>query len=470
MKQFTIKYLLILFFYFLSVQVAFSQDKNDILSQFSPLFYRASLSLEKLDISSKKSPILQNNINVFDTISQNSVLREQLSLDSIKNIKKDKLSYFISHEIALQKQNSPKRKKWQVAMFLAAETRPTEETLAILRRQITAGGLAQAVVISFEEGEEREGNFYLIYDSEKGPVTEHKKVPVKTDEGTLFSMLFSHFNRYRSDYYTGLVVDAHGSGSCMFYAKEGEFTLWKMLEEIKKLPLSIDVLDIQSCHMGSVYNIYKLAEYDSVLYAILSSDINVGFSEINYYHLLETLHLPPYQAALNAFKLSEKKMKEIYQTASVYSKNHTAQGEAHNAILLSIKELKDGILSYLKAYGNIQNEEGMQENLQKIFRHEDDWRSFLRVVNMQASFVQKNKDLSDDRFIHFLEKSEEMKKSLYRSLLGQWCYSAKHDTLYVNNIPNNNNGCINGISAIKYQIEWMLEDFPPKSTPFRIYI
>lgn len=457
-------FFLFIFTFSLSNQKLLAQPPGRLSSQIAESFRRATQALNQPAALQVTPPLIQA---APDSLSKEFNWSYGMELLPIHNRGYAPVALFSSVEKAAYtaKQQAGKgNKKWQVAMFLAAENRPTEETLNILRSQIKKGNLAQAVVISFrEETPDKPGDFYLLYNSAGSAITEHSSVSADTDASTLFSMLFSHFSDTSSRYYTGLIVDAHGSGARMFYAQDGDFPLWKVLKEVKNVGLKIDVMDLQSCHMGAIYNIYDLARYKSVDYVSLSSDINVGNSDRNYYYLLESLSFSPYMAALNSFELSSQNMQGDGLSVAKDSQNQTGSFGTHNSILLSMDKLNESLVGYFKSYGAIKEEEGIEENLKKIFRHEDDWRSFLRVVNTQARYVRENKDLQDNRFKRFLDKSDEVKQALSNSLLRQWCYSGKHEMLYINRIPDNGSGCINGISAIDYQIEWILEDFPAEN-------
>lgn len=463
-KTLFLTFFLFIFAFSLSNQELLAQTPGRVSSPIAESFRRATAALNQPASLQVTPPLIQA---VPDSLPKEFNLSYNMNLPPIHNRGYAPVALFSSVEKAAytaKQQTGKGNKKWQVAMFLAAENRPTEETLNILRSQIKKGNLAQAVVISFrEETPDKPGDFYLLYNSAGSAVTEHSSISAETDASALFSMLFSHFSDTSSRYYTGLIVDAHGSGAQMFYAKDGEFPLWEVLKEVKNAGLKIDVMDLQSCHMGAIYNVYDLATYKSVRYVLLSSDINVGNSSRNYYYLLESLALPPYKAAVNSSELSSQKMQGDGLAVAKDPQKRTGSSTTYNSILLSMDKLSESLVGYFKSYGAIKEEEGMDENLKKIFRHEDDWRSFLRVVNTQARYVRENKDLQDKRFKRFLDKSDEVKQALSNALLRQWCYSGKHEMLYINRIPDNGSGCINGISAIDYQIEWILEDFPAEN-------
>lgn len=108
--------------------------------------------------------------------------------------------------------------------------------------------------------------------------------------------------------HTGLIIDAHGSGTQMIWDDRENSVRSFGVDEIKEAldffqqdnSLHIDVLQLISCQMGSWPMLYPLV--DHVQYAIVSSNFAYGDSTHPYYTLFQTLQYSPRRAASIAMR------------------------------------------------------------------------------------------------------------------------------------------------------------------------
>ncbi len=78
-----------------------------------------------------------------------------------------------------------------------------------------------------------------------------------------------------SKFYTGLVIDAHGTGNAMSTMMESDnkISIRKLFEEIKQEGIKIDVLELKSCSMGSISTLYHATKSGMVDYLLASPPV-----------------------------------------------------------------------------------------------------------------------------------------------------------------------------------------------------
>lgn len=396
------------------------------------------------------------------SLSQSLPGKNQLRPDDIK------LNHF-SHIVSFSEPtNQATQTPWQIAMFLAAADRPISETLGTLRYQMKQGNLKQAAVLditprsaSTSSAKEKKptqtetypATFYFLYMDNGKPVTEKVDTSSEISAQDLLEPLFQHFHK-NEQVYSAAIIDGHGSGFDMFYGKEGWFSLETILTSLKAANLKLDVLNLDSCHMGSFYNLHKLARYQNVSYLVASSDLMMGSSQTMYYTFLYQLKHTPRQAAIN----TTRSIQRIYSIRS---------DEPYNSLTLKLDSLSTPVLNWFNTYGMIMTA-GSDELRQQMLRPFDprwgEWRSFSKILRKQITYLQEHNEtilwngwevpnLTQD----FITNGEKLLQTLQDNTLTQWCYSAQHDNFFINRIPPNID-CTDGVSVTKNQLAELVKD------------
>jgi len=318
----------------------------------------------------------------------------------ILQAQQDNMQWFSGGFTYQQNENLDKyitwKKPWQAALFLGVELRPTEETLHVLQEQIEQGYLKRATVISFTEDVP---TLYILSASENTQITLSSEAPIEE----LFNQLLQPLEN-TSSLYTALLVNARShDGYAIRYADTKIFALSQMLQPLTESQLYIDVLDLQICHMGNLFNVYQLTTSERVRYALLSSERRRGSRQLMHYHLIRHFNDTPQEAALAASK------------DAIEQFDFSRDRHSHNLLVLDIKQLK----SPLKQWFQLTDDDTMYTTLE---------HPLSEMLNEKYSFFM----------------ADQLIKPLQQAILAQWCYSAPMHQLYQDNIPLDA-GCINGL-------------------------
>lgn len=364
-------------------------------------------------------------------------------------------------------QSFSNKKNWQVAMFLAAADRPVSETLKTLRFQMSMGNLKQAAVLDITPRTDPSGKkdkrpsqqtsypatFYFLYMADGKPVTEKVSASSEVPSKDLLEPLFHHFKKNKQTY-SAAIIDSHGSGFDMFYGKDGWMDLAQILSALQAAGLKLDVLNLDSCHMGSFYNLHKLAQYKNVSYLVASSDFMMGNPEEMYYTFLYQLKYAPRQAAVN--------------TSVSIQKTYSGGADiTYNSIVLELDGLSAPVLEWFTNYGMLMTagSDKLQKQMQSPFDPRwGRWRSFIKILRKQIAYLQEHEqDISwQDKQLpqlsrDFIASGQNLLQTLQKKTLTQWCYSAQYGRYFFDRIPPNID-CMDGVSVTKNQLNALLKE------------
>ena len=175
----------------------------------------------------------------------------------------------LSNQIERQAQAQTGR-PWQLAIISVAHSTQGELEKAVLEAMKRNRLLAQVV---------------LVRVSPSPKVTQFKnnfqtKQINRTDLSNKFrsfslasmQQILRYLDHSNSTFYTGLVIDAHGTGKEMHTMFEGRDTLSAkdFFEKIEKEGIKIDVLELNSCSMGSLDTLYYATKSGMVDYLLAS--------------------------------------------------------------------------------------------------------------------------------------------------------------------------------------------------------
>lgn len=295
------------------------------------------------------------------------------------------------------------QKPWQAALFLGTELRPTDETLQTLQTQIEQGHLKLATVISFSSEKQAQTNtarLYILSEHLGQVIRTERTFPPNTPTAVLVEALLAPLQA-NANLYTALLINGRGDGSLIKYAQDDILLISDITRRLSAHHLYVDVLDLQACHMGSAFTIKQLAQSGQIHYAIVSSELRRGSSQVMYYRLLNHFDTEPLQAALVAH--------EELTNVMDFSKDK----KTHNSLVLNLSDLK---IPFDKWHISCTNH---------ISRGWHSFNDFLQEQNSPAA--------------------RQLAQALTNATLSQWCFSAKTHTLYKDIIPPES-GCINGIN------------------------
>lgn len=342
---------------------------------------------------------------------------------------------------------------WQIAMFLAAQDRPFGETLGTVRWLVKHGHLRRAALVSIPENAKKDVTLYFIYAAQGKAVTNTMQIPVNLAVEDLLVPLFKGLEAEK-DLYTGIIVDAHGSGMEMFYGAEEWMEPKELVESLKSANLTADILNIDACHMASFYTTYQIAQYKNVKYLVASSDFTYNTSEKMYYLLLNNLQYEPKTAAIN----TTRQMKNLL--------NFTPEFDVNNSVTLDLQVLHEPLQDWFNSYGVLvlNSRENLKKLLEKPFNPRlGEVRSLHKIIRQQIDVLEKmpqaEEDLSPQACTNwnamketFIAEGRALLQALDDSLLTQWCYSPQTNRLYNGKIPPNID-CSDGISVTKDQMD-----------------
>ncbi len=304
-------------------------------------------------------------------------------------------------------QNVPQHKPWQVAMFLGKELRPTQETLDVIRQQIKQGNIVRAAVLSFSE---ETPVLYILSEQENEKI----KLSKTAENAELLHALFRELTLY-SSFHTALILNADSpDGVIMHYGKDGKLLLSQVLEQLEKQYLYIDVMDLQACFTGNIFNAYQLAKSERIHYILLPSDRRRGSRYQMYYYLLTQLQNDPLQTALATSQ----------ETAHLL--NSSTDRKTHNLLLLDLTQLKQPL------------------------------KNWITQLPADFSIQPKKVSLYEVLDTHDTPQARQLKSTLRTSILTQWCYSGATHQTYTNTITPETD-CLDGLSIDRYTLRLFQE-------------
>lgn len=364
---------------------------------------------------------------------------------------------------------------WQLAFFLAAPNRSVDETLSELRGKINWGSIAVATVLDVSAGVSaditkcacgkgsckktsappvHQATLYVLYRQNGITHEEKHTFPVGQDPVPLWEELLK--NLQTGKYYTGVLIDAHSSGLNFFYGGfEHQFSSQLLVDVLARSNLQVDLLELHSCHMSSLSNIYQWTKKAQIDYVVASSDVAYSSADFMYYRLLRFLQYSPRQVATRSV---QDRLKQFHFSSREFATT--------NAAALHLAPLRRPMQAYARAYKKLLSYKGTEDIDQAFagyFNDTDedwDWKSLRQIVAQQKKYVQTHLEPQFYNFYadqqQFVSACEELLRALSSATLTQWCYSSKDDKVYQNTLPAQS-GCLESVSVNSEQF-WELYD------------
>ena len=395
-------------------------------------------------------PLQDSSIQTIEYALQRAYAAQQIQADTF----------------ALQTRAQKDDKSWQLALFLAARNRSISETLDEIKGQMNWGPVKLAAVLDLtptgntsttkctcEKGNCKKPlaapsqiTLYVLYRT--GIITRQDTytLDLSDNPARLWGELLKYLKAGQSAYQTGVIIDAHASGYNFFYGKEESFSSQQLVQSLTASRLHVDVLELHSCHMSSLKNVYQWTKNAQIDYVVASSDISLSSNTTMYYRVLRFLQNSPRQAAISSVR---DRMK-IFDFKDVYNTN--------NAVALQLSILRRPIQNYATQYKELLSYEGTEE-MEKIFEGyftEEfyDWHSLRNIVEKQKKYVQTHLEPQADAFYEtqqqFVAASDKLLNALPSATLAQWCYSKKDHKVYQGQAPASS-GCLESVSTTQAQ-------------------
>ncbi len=355
-------------------------------------------------------------------------------------------------------------KPWQLALFVAAtEQERIPNALSALRGQIAKGTLSHAVVLDItppshdEDAVRKTARLYFVYKAGNKASTKTFALDTDVTSDDLLNSLFQHLKTTDNSLYTGLVFSNHGSGMEMFY-NDTYFDIPELISSLNQQELHVDVIELDSCHMSSLYTSYHLAKNAQVDYLAGSSNYEYG---------------TPYNTRvfpLISF-LNESPKVAVYKSVNRRSKQFdfwSGEYETTGYSALDMGPLQEPLQEWFKFYGFlVLSSPQIGEAFNNFFKKDGEWRSLNKLVRKQRDYIISHFEfLESDYADHarfsemkrdFINACNTLLEATQQATLTQWCYSATYDTLYRDKIPNND--CLESISADRTQFEELLKEY-----------
>lgn len=318
------------------------------------------------------------------------------------------------------------RKKWQVA-FMMMDGFP-KTALLRLQNKVEDGSVAQvsflvldgvkeqdsenmtlAAQLAATEGEKLQGTFYMIYASANGAVTESIRFEMPDEKEAVFKLLFKNLSLHSKEFFTALILFAHGDGADMVDGDNAfGYSIQEALDEVKEAGLHLDILDLASCHMGSVLTMYQLVRTNTADYLIASSDYAATGVFKRASRLLRFLDLRPKQAAMRSVTSNTMVPLPFVRV---------------NELAYDVRALREPFLQWAEKYAAMikHGPKGMHRELIDIEDYET-YRLFDDFVKEQMEYVQTRLDGNDPVNKEFLDSSARLLLELKNAKLAQWCF------------------------------------------------
>ncbi len=433
-------------------------DGNNLKNEITRLFKRADLAYNEWEKSLLSSPVLpQESVSSSQKqfVSKNNFSRpfgaKQAVSQRMDRVMADITSQTIQ-EASKQAAKAALGKKWQVA-FMATDFLPSTALLR-LQNKVEDGSLARASFLVWEKLEEPEGEglslweqldlidqqkirgtLYVIYPTVEGAVTEKVRFECTPQVGELLDLLFQNMNLHSDQFYTAVILSAHGDGDGMFDRKATfSYEISEVLSKIEEVGLQVDVLNLVACRMGSLLTMYQLVKSDKINYAIVSSDDAVTGVLKRISHLLRFLRGTPRNAVISSV---------------THNPSMPPVGQA-NELGYDLQALKEPLMQWIEQYAAMikHGPEGMQHEL---FDLTDSEKRYLLddFIKQQMNYVRSHLDIHDPINKAFMQSSGHLLQALAKSKMAQWCL--------------NDSKCTNGIYVrtgdilalcAKYDIYW----------------
>lgn len=428
MKKIAIFLLILMSVYpvFAQNRVAYA-DKQNVAREFSTVFAKAeaaarerqnapAVSVRPVKPAGSLSKQARNKKQVFGKVPESAVLQ------SIDNV---------TQEIAFQNAQQQKKlrfarasltKNWQVAMIMMDFLPST--ALLRLQNKVEDGSLARASLLVWEDVEETKGGaslweqlelaedaklkgtLYVIYPSAEGAITEEVHFETEPRLAALFNLLFKNLALHSQDYYTALIVCAHGDGGSMGdRQKKFAFDVKEITDALQESQIHIDVLDLVSCEMGSLRTMYLLSQSHNVDYAIISSGKAANGVLKRVSRLVRFLNTTPKRAVIDSVR-NNPSLPPLGRV---------------NELGYDVQQLRRPLRQWAQDYAAMikHGPEGIQRELLDI-RNSQEKHLFDNFVKQQMNYVRAHLDIHDPVNKAFMHSSARLLKALRESKLAAW--------------------------------------------------
>jgi len=418
-----------------------------------------------------EEPIIQiNTLDDFEkALNQSNQQLEQFSPRTLAEAQ-EMVSAFNEDAPAAQTdipRGQAAEKLWQFVVFLGAHddnSRNRHVNRAIVRA-MKRGHIARVAVLEeplpeTQSTENAETAPLYVYTLQNGQV--HKDTYALSRYLSVIdtvSALFSYIgNSPFKDTYLGMMINMHGTNKGMYlynlYAHGGRISAERTLDLAKKQGLFIDVLDLESCHMGSMETLLALIKKENVHYALVSPNLGTSI-DLPHGLVREAAFSPEYVAKYTLLADHSESM-EYGSTYYTYSK-----------ALWNIPALKKPISHWISEWNQT---EGFFNELVRSQVVEEKFVSLLRVARKIEKVIGTSGDFSNRE--NFEKANKELLTVISPKSMPQYCYSKKLDRFYSissyeRHLPPLNSDCIASVNVDVGNLVW--REYKPPVYPHIIF-
>ena len=386
-------------------------------------------------------------------------------------------------DAALRKVQPEPVKPWQIFIFEGSEeSYEQQKSMQVrIRKELLDRSIMRAIVISEpllrKAPNEKNYTFPLyIYSLQNGKVKE-EKVQLSRSLGRtgILDALFRFAKEVEdADFYTGVIINVHGFEDAMvFNNREGYFDTFFGVDDIlynaKEYGIFIDVLDLISCHVGSLSQMLPLIRSDVVRYVLVSSNLSVQKRDFPP-ALLGNLTYGPKEAVRRSLQqeeitLSPAKNPTILLTRGV---------DSFNLVLLEPRKLREYMRDWIEQVYRIREYLTFEESYLKTKKGEATHVSLYHFMKKLETMVEQNAEIPPEMKRDFLYANARLKLKIHPLNVPQWCYSHPQNkfydiAFYAKEVPPEESGCLHTMSVMPLRIA-KPKEYPayywPGITPF----
>ncbi len=360
-------------------------------------------------------------------------------------------------------------RKWQLALVLASEENPIQEALNEFKAQINQGHIARAVLLDITrlpgaggkgKGKEsksysgkdkktsgvtrEKAKLYFIYPANGQVVTQTREVASQVHPQTLLREVLEGFQTASARYYSGLVIEAHGSYLGVNLNATNRLNMDHLTDLLTQKHVTLDFLGLGSCNTASLGNFFRLTQARRVRYMAAASD--GSYTPHAFYQFMRYASVGPRGMAAGFV--------DTWANIPWSSYHHTTNMHAFD-----MQALGNFMQQYITLYDELQSYEGTEsEEIKRYFRRlfgdfDTDLRSLSTQITKQRDYIA-SRQAQDSQWAgladtekHFIAACNSLLRALQQAAVNGWCHSQPHGRIYRDGNYPTGSQCLQSINV-----------------------
>ena len=427
-------------FYTISIIKEFLYEKNIFCFAF---IFTASLAVAQKgvllpDYQEEKEVQVQNLDQLNTALEQSNQNFKLWWNPTASGAYNDELFSNIQKEV--RKNESPAKKPWQVLVAMGARKDPANESIThrAIIKALRQGHIMRGVITAVQPLKKGEDSSVLyVYTIKNGRIyREQYTIARNVAPKDLIDALFGFISTSPTkDFYTAVIFSFHGDRQGMTvknYKQDDNILIKDIISATEKYNVFIDVLDLMSCEVDSLYNMLPVIKSNRVDYVLTSSNIALTRS-IFAPALLNFMNYAPQQAAKEALEQEQKNQKLDFVTTL---QDKITPFETFNLVLLSMPELRKPILDWLPLMREVGPFLNFEDSFALVKITKDDktiyapvTTSLYTTTKKMDEMVRGNSSIPQDLKSRFLQANNLLKAKIHPTHIPQWCFSKNNHIL-----------------------------------------